>query len=548
MCKLLHTMLRTYAGGPVVCFIRSGSAHAGVALLMALSPLCGRAQVIFTGTYTQTFDGMGTGSTIPPGWSHIGRLGGSATSWGTSIPASGSPSAASAGTVNNSLITASNIFTGTSNTRAFNYSGSNTADRALGTSPTSGAGNILQLVLANGIGGPVSTVQVAYNIRRFANATSPETIPGYRLFVSVNGGSTWSPVAALDPTSITLPNTVGTSTFSQSVTLPAAVPAGGQLRLRWVDDNSASSSVDQRIGLDNVSITAASPPTCGIPGGPAVTSITSSGALLSWQAVPGAVSYNVRWRPLSATTFTNVTGIATTSYALTGLQATTAHEFQVQAVCAGGAGSFTAPVAFITGAANPACAAATNLAVANITATSAQLSWSAPGANLFNIFWKPVSATNFFIQSNVQGFSWTLSGLSPSTPYVFQVQAVCGGSDEDPSIPAELSLPAFFTTAPTQQAPLAPMAFAGGPDLAIWPNPSHGGRMDVRLGKLDGSLTTATLDVHDLFGKRLASHTLPVADGLLGTHLDLPGDLAHGLYLVTVTAGAQQFTQRLVVK
>jgi hypothetical protein len=39
-----------------------------------------------------------------------------------------------------------------------------------------------------------------------------------------------------------------------------------------------------------------------------------------------------------------------------------------------------------------------------------------------------------------------------------------------------------------------------------------------------------------------------VADGLLGTHLDLPGDLAHGLYLVTVTAGAQQFTQRLVVK
>lgn len=64
-------------------------------------PKSGFAQVSFTGTYLQNFDAMGTGSAIPAGWSHIGKLGGTASSWTTSIPASGSPSAASPGTVNN---------------------------------------------------------------------------------------------------------------------------------------------------------------------------------------------------------------------------------------------------------------------------------------------------------------------------------------------------------------------------------------------------------------------------------------------------------------
>jgi hypothetical protein len=79
------------------------------------------AQVNFPGTYTQNFDALGTGNTIPSGWSHIGSLGGSNSTWGSSIPASGSISAASNGTTNNNLNVATNTFSGTSNTRAYNY-------------------------------------------------------------------------------------------------------------------------------------------------------------------------------------------------------------------------------------------------------------------------------------------------------------------------------------------------------------------------------------------------------------------------------------------
>ena len=121
-----------------------------------------KAQVSFTGTYVQNFDAMGTGTTIPSGWSHIGRLGGTPTSWTTTIPISGSVSAATPGTVNNKLIIATNIFSGSSNTQAYNYSDANASNRSLGTSPTSGAGNILQLILTNNTGSSLSNLQLSY--------------------------------------------------------------------------------------------------------------------------------------------------------------------------------------------------------------------------------------------------------------------------------------------------------------------------------------------------------------------------------------------------
>ncbi|MBL8000498.1 MAG: T9SS type A sorting domain-containing protein [Flavobacteriales bacterium] len=102
-------------------------------------------------------------------------------------------------------------------------------------------------------------------------------------------------------------------------------------------------------------------------------------------------------------------------------------------------------------------------------------------------------------------------------------------------------------------------AFAGGNDrmdieqvatgsaLVLWPNPNRGDQLYLAVDQLNSELTTATLDLYDLFGKRVATYTLPVRDGLLNTAIDLHGDLATGMYLVTVIAGEQQFQQRLVI-
>jgi len=382
-----------------------------------------QAQVSFTGTYQQNFDGMGTTSTIPTGWSHIGSLGGNNDSWFSTIPASGSPSAASSGTVNNSLIVATNSFSGSSNTRAYNYSGSTSSNRALGTSPTSGAGNILQLRLLNSTGAAIQSLNIAYDIRRFATASSADEIPGYYLFISTNNGSTWSELTALRPSATTVPNSNGTSSFSQQITLASAVASGSEIRLRWVDDNSNNSSPDQRIGLDNIVIS--SPPGCSTPASLVSASITDTSAALSWSAVNGASSYTLQWGPAANPAANTISNLTTPNYNLSGLNAGTAYAFQVRAVCSGGNSAYSAASSFTT---TGGCGIPTGLTTTSITNTSANLTWVAvSGASSYNLQWGPAANPAANTVSGLTVPSYALSGLTLGTGYAFQVQAVCSG-------------------------------------------------------------------------------------------------------------------------
>lgn len=401
-----------------------------------------RAQTSFTGSYLQNFNGMGTGSTIPSGWSHIGSLGGSNSTWSTAIPASGSPSAASNGTTNNSLIVATNTFSGTSDTRAFNYSGSTSSDRALGTSPSSGAGNILQLRLTNNTGSSVSALQIGYVIRRFATASSSETLPGYWLFISINNGSAWTEISALRPTSSSIPNTNGTSNFSQTVTLPGAVANGSEIRLRWIDDNSATSSPDQRIALDNISISNATPLACGTPSGLTTTGISATSATFNWNAVSGATSYTLQWKPASAASFTTVSNLAATTYVLNGLSASTNYTWQVQASCGATTGTYSAPVNFTTsggggvlneviyiwsGALQPTSATViakmTNASTTCRLVASTSASFTSP---IYSPFSVASSSGNNLAEMNI-------TGLQPNTQYFYAVESngVLDNSAED---------------------------------------------------------------------------------------------------------------------
>lgn len=208
-------------------------------------------------TYTQNFDGMGTGTAAPSGWQVFGALGGSNSTWtnATGIPASG----VGGGTANATLIAAT-TFTGSSNTQGYNFALPATpADRALGTSPTSGQGIVLQLTLTNTSGGPLSSLRVGYDIRRFTAPATANSLPGYQLFYSLDG-TTWTNVAVLNPALagavVNVPNTTGVTTVpATTINLASPWSPGGTLRFRWVDDNAVETSPDQIIGLDNVSIT-----------------------------------------------------------------------------------------------------------------------------------------------------------------------------------------------------------------------------------------------------------------------------------------------------
>ncbi len=95
------------------------------------------------------------------------------------------------------------------------------------------------------------------------------------------------------------------------------------------------------------SFTTSSAAGCGTPTGLTVSSVTTSGATTGWTAVTGANSYSLQYKP-SGGSFTQVTGIVTNSYALSGLAASTKYYFQVLTACSGGSSAYSALDSFTT--------------------------------------------------------------------------------------------------------------------------------------------------------------------------------------------------------
>jgi hypothetical protein len=110
----------------------------------------------------------------------------------------------------------------------------------------------------------------------------------------------------------------------------------------------------------------------------------------------------------------------------------------VQAVCAGGSGSFSASDMFTT-LAIP-CSIPAGLAVASIDTDIATLTWVAvAGAVSYNVQYRATGATVWITMPTATN-AITLSALSPATTYEYQVQVVCASGT------SAYSAPATFTT------------------------------------------------------------------------------------------------------
>lgn len=261
------------------------------------------AQASLTGTYTQNFDGLGTGTSLSPlpGWSVY--------TFGTSHDLFSPPAAdgytngtgvAPAPTASGQTITnEATLVAGTPGTQrgvtGYNWAangltGAGSTDRSLGSSPSGNAATVLELTLTNNTGAAISALSLTYDIDRFTTTTNNnsayngtpdqgvEEFPGYWLYYSLNGGSSWTTVGALDIKSldanmnapgstVSLTNTTGVTTLTDgNLVLSSALAAGANIEFAWVDDNAQSPSPDQLIGLNNLSIAAVPEPGAGVLG------------------------------------------------------------------------------------------------------------------------------------------------------------------------------------------------------------------------------------------------------------------------------------------
>ncbi|HNP98686.1 MAG TPA: fibronectin type III domain-containing protein [Bacteroidia bacterium] len=169
------------------------------------------------------------------------------------------------------------------------------------------------------------------------------------------------------------------------------------------------------------------------------TGITGNSCTVGWGSISNALSYSVQYRVRNSGNSWTTVSATSNSKTLTGLNASTLYEFQVQTVCAGGSSVYSSPGIFTTTTA-VSCGTPSGLNVSNLSTNGATLNWSAvSGATSYSVQyrWTGITAWTTYTAS---GTSQVLSGLTSNTSYEFQVQSICSGGS------STYSSPLLFTT------------------------------------------------------------------------------------------------------
>jgi hypothetical protein len=186
--------------------------------------------------------------------------------------------------------------------------------------------------------------------------------------------------------------------------------------------NALFASGGQRVGI-TTSMACVAPNTCGPVTGATSGNISATSATVSWTAASNAISYNIRLCP-SASSVCFDTSVSGTSISFDGLADGTTYNYSITSVCSTGTGTAVTG-SFATLATS--CGDASNLATASITSSGVNLSWTAvAGALSYNIQYKQSTATGWTTTTSTTA-SKTITGLTASTIYNWQVQAVCNG-------------------------------------------------------------------------------------------------------------------------
>ncbi|HKR05912.1 MAG TPA: DNRLRE domain-containing protein [Bacteroidia bacterium] len=171
-------------------------------------------------------------------------------------------------------------------------------------------------------------------------------------------------------------------------------------------------------------LTSCSGSTCLAPINTSTTNVTGTTAMFNWDAVTGAVSYNIQYRIVGTSTWSTGTS-PTNFYNASGLTPGSTYEWQVQTVCSGGTSIFTGSVNFIT--VPLTCNIPSNLSTINISSVSATFSWSAvPGAVSYSVRYR-IIGTGTWTTGTTSSLSYAATGLTPATNYEWQVQTSCAG-------------------------------------------------------------------------------------------------------------------------
>jgi hypothetical protein len=306
---------------------------------------------------------------------------------------------------------------------------------------------------------------------------------------------------------------------------------------------------------------------CNPPTGLNASSITTTAATLGWSAAAGANSYNIQYRQTGTGTWTSTTS-ATTSKAISGLTPSTQYEFQVQSVCSGGAGNFSASSNFTTSAGS----CVDNYEANNTAATATPITLSTD----FHALISPTGDVDFFKFSNTAAqpnIKVTLTGV----PADYDLKLVKGGvtlasstngglTNEtiiyNTSVKGNYKIKVYgnggannATVCYTVRAEISAAPFrlseneiattsVSDHNLFIFPNPVK----DVMNLQFNNSFAQGNIEIKiiDMLGRTIISTSRTISKENNTFEISMK-DLNKGIYFVEVTNGTEREVNKIIV-
>lgn len=184
---------------------------------------------------------------------------------------------------------------------------------------------------------------------------------------------------------------------------------------------------------------------CFQPYSPYVAAITPTTAQIAWGNRSNEYIYDLRWRLVGSSIWTDVSSLTTAYATLTGLTTAAIYEVQVRSVCSSTVvTAYTSSLTF-----SPSCPipSANQMWMQWTGSTSAKVTWDAVTNVNYQLQWRVLGETNWQSTPSVQSY-WAgayspnaLTGLTNGTTYEWRVLSFCQGMETPNSSPI-----ARFTT------------------------------------------------------------------------------------------------------
>lgn len=281
-----------------------------------------------------------------------------------------------------------------------------------------------------------------------------------------------------------------------------------------------------------VPFTTAAPIPCATPTGLTATSITSSGAVVGWTGVAGAIAYEYVVNGFAADPTGSGTSTTATSVSVGSLAASTTYYLHVRAQCDPFSFSSWVTIPFTTLAFTVPCDPVSWISFSTVSSTSVTFNWSAILST--SVGYKYVVDNNLASPTVAGTYttltSATVTGLTSGTTYYAHVRDTCGPGNLSNWITKQFTTPTGLSVAD---------AASQNFDIQVYPNPVSE-EVNIKITNPTNA-DNASLIITDISGRLIKS--VNVKEGVVS--LDMTSQAA-GIYIVKYNNGAESKYIRFV--